>query len=634
MAGKTVIVIDDGLATGATMHAALMALRKLRPAQLVVAVPVAAAITCYEIGDRGRRDGVRVHAGAVRRRRPLVRQLRPDQRRGSPPTARAGGPGAGRVVRAQDLAVATSADGDVAAVRRAALPLTGAADDYDALLSRIGDATLVLLGEASHGTHEFYRIRADITRRLIEEKGFTAVAVEADWPDAYRVNRFVRGDDQRRRRRCRARWVPALSAWMWRNTDVLAFVTWLRDHNDGVADAADKVGFYGLDLYSLHASIAAVLDYLDRHDPRGRAPRALPLRLLRPVRRGHPGLRLRRHPRPGALVRGAGRRAADGAEPRRGPREIPRRTPAATTDLFFAEQNARLVRNAEAYYRSMFRGRNESWNLRDRHMMETLQALMQLRAPPDRPMKVVVWAHNSHLGDARATEMGARGELNLGQLVREHYADNAVLVGFCTHHGTVTAATDWDGPAQRKRVQPGLPAAAKRCAMRSASRSFQLRLDDATLALVTGHAAAAARDRRALPAADRTPEPLLPHRAAAAVRLVDPYRCDQCAGAAGARRALARRRRAARGLPQRAVASPTRIQPAAAYGQLRSCYCAALTLSRIDPRMHPRTRRIRCNARDPPAGYAGCRFAYASTSHLLPASSKLTCTRACAPVPS
>lgn len=368
---------------------------------------------------------------------------------------------------------------NVAALRRAALPLTGAAGDYDALLSRIGDATLVLLGEASHGTHEFYRIRADITRRLIQEKGFIAVAAEADWPDAYRVNRFVRGGGSDVDGNAVLGGFRRFPTWMWRNTEVLAFVNWLRARNDGVADAADKAGFYGLDLYSLHASIAAVLDYLDRHDPAAARRARYRYGCFDPFGDDAQAYGY-------AAISDLTQSCEDEvvAQLLEFSSAIARADGSGDDDLFSAEQNARLIRNAEAYYRSMFRGRDESWNLRDGHMMETLQALMRSRAPPLKPMKIVGWAHNSHLGDARATEMGARGELNLGQLVREQYADNAVLIGFSTHHGSVTAATDWGDPAQRKRVGPGLTGSCEALLHAVGIPQFQLRMDERALATV------------------------------------------------------------------------------------------------------------------------------------------------------
>ena len=340
-------------------------------------------------------------------------------------------------------------------VRDAAQRLVGSAADYNPLLELVGDARLVLLGEASHGTHEFYDQRAQITKRLIREKGFNAVAVEADWPDAYRVNRYVRGASQDVSAEQALAGFRRFPTWMWRNAEVLDFVGWLRKHNDDAGPKA-AVGFYGLDLYSLHASIDAVLTYLRKVDPEA-ARRAR----YRYACFDHFGEDTQAYGYAttfgmaesceqevlGQLIE-LQRRAADYAS---------RDGRVANDEFFFAEQNARLVKNAEQYYRSMFRGRVETWNRRDAHMVETLEALVAHLTSRGQKPKIVVWEHNSHLGDARATEIGEAGEFNVGQLVRERHGAEAVLVGFTTHHGTVTAASDWDTPAERKRVRPALP---------------------------------------------------------------------------------------------------------------------------------------------------------------------------------
>jgi erythromycin esterase-like protein len=344
----------------------------------------------------------------------------------------------------------------VRALREAAHGLTGSAADYDPLLKLIGDARFVLLGEASHGTHDFYDQRAQITKRLIEEKGFTAVAVEADWPDAYRVNRYVRGASNDSDSEEALSGFRRFPTWMWRNADVLDFVGWLRGRNDAFSPGATKAGFYGLDLYSMHASIEAVLNYLHKVDPdAARRARyryscfdhfgedtqaygyAANFGLAESCEEEALGQLIELQQRAAAYASRDGRVADD--------------------EFFFAEQNARLVKNAEEYYRSMFRGRVESWNRRDAHMAETLEALAAHLENRGGVAKIVVWEHNSHLGDARATEIGEAGEFNVGQLVRERYAGESVLVGFTTHHGTVTAASNWDAPAERKRVRPGLP---------------------------------------------------------------------------------------------------------------------------------------------------------------------------------
>ena len=334
-------------------------------------------------------------------------------------------------------------------------PITGVKEDYDPLLEFIGDARFVLLGEASHGTHEFYRERAQITKRLITEKGFAAVAVEADWPDAYRVNRYVRGLGEDTEAIDALDNFKRFPTWMWRNADVLDFVGWLRAHNDALAATATKVGFYGLDLYSLHTSIEAVLGYLNKVDPEA-AQRAR--------------YRYSCFDHFGDDTQAYGYAASFGmtetceqevvnqlVELRRQAAEYAQRDGRVAADeFFFAEQNARLVKNAEQYYRSMFQGRVSSWNLRDQHMAETLEALVAHLNKQGQQAKVIVWEHNSHLGDARATEMGEMGELNVGQLVRARYGLESVLIGFSTYSGTVTAASDWGSPAERKRVRPAL----------------------------------------------------------------------------------------------------------------------------------------------------------------------------------
>jgi erythromycin esterase-like protein len=337
-----------------------------------------------------------------------------------------------------------------------ASPLTGAREDYDPLLEMIGDARFVLLGEASHGTHEFYRERAQITKRLIVEKGFRAVAVEADWPDAYRVNRYVRGAGADASANDALGDFKRFPTWMWRNTDVLDFVEWLRDHNDALSDQARKIGFYGLDLYSLFTSIEAVLAYLDKVDPE--AARRARYRYSCFEDFGEDTQAYGYAASFGLSETCENEAVSQLMELRQRAAEYARRDGwVAADEFFYAEQNARLVKNAEHYYRSMFRGHTLSWNLRDRHMAETLDALVAYLDQQGSRAKIVVWEHNSHLGDARATESGESGQLNVGQIVRERYGRETALVGFTTYTGAVTAASDWDGPAERKLVRPALP---------------------------------------------------------------------------------------------------------------------------------------------------------------------------------
>jgi erythromycin esterase-like protein len=342
----------------------------------------------------------------------------------------------------------------LAGLREHLRPLAGAAADDAELVARLGGVKLALLGEASHGTQEFYAERVALSQRLIVEHGFTALVMEADWPDAWRVNRYIRGrcDD--------ADAAAALSGferfptWMWRNTVMAGFVEWLREYNAS-RPVSQQVGFYGMDLYSLYSSMAAVLKYLDANDPEA-ARRAR----SRYACFDHFGEDSQAY----GYAASFGMQSSCEDEVIQQLREMNQRAAdllAGSTDdradLFYAQQNARLVRNAEEYYRTMFHGRVSSWNLRDSHMVETLQALEKHLAGLNGDARMIVWAHNSHLGDASATEMGDIGEWNVGQLARDRWGDAAMLVGFSTHHGTVTAASEWDAPAQRKRVRPGLP---------------------------------------------------------------------------------------------------------------------------------------------------------------------------------
>jgi erythromycin esterase-like protein len=333
-------------------------------------------------------------------------------------------------------------------IRSTLVALDGREREHDALLDAIGDARFVLIGEPTHGSREVYRDRARITHRLIEERGFDAVAVEADWPDALRVNDYVkrRGAD-RDADAALAGFAGRFPTWMWRNREVLAFVERLRA-------SRRNAGFYGLDLYSLYASIDHVLRYLDTIDAQAAAAARERYACF-----GHFDEDTSRY----ALHAGRGlgedcEREATAQLVEMRERVVAARAAGRDDDaLFYAEQNARLVKNAEEYYRNMFAGSVATWNLRDRHMIDTLGALVQhLDHQLGRPCKIVLWAHNSHLGDARATEMGGFGELNVGQLARERYGRDAFLVGYTTYDGTVTAAPAWDRPPEVKRIRPAI----------------------------------------------------------------------------------------------------------------------------------------------------------------------------------
>jgi protein-L-isoaspartate(D-aspartate) O-methyltransferase len=314
------------------------------------------------------------------------------------------------------------------------------------LFDRYADKRIVLLGEASHGTSEFYQARAAITRRLVEAHGFNIIAVEADWPDAAAIDRHVRHRPATRADEAPFRRFPT---WMWRNTDVAAFVEWLHAYN-GVLPAAERAGFYGLDLYSLSASMAAVLAYLDRADPDAARIARERYGCLTPWQK-HPAVY-------GRAVMSDGYRQCERAVLRQLQDLLGKRLEYAGQDgesFLDAAQNARLIAAAERYYRTMYQGPAQSWNLRDTHMFETLTHLLEAKGPRAR---AVVWAHNSHIGNAAATEMGrVREEINVGQLCRERYGDEVALIGFGTYAGTVAAADDWDGPMRLMRVRPARP---------------------------------------------------------------------------------------------------------------------------------------------------------------------------------
>jgi len=362
-------------------------------------------------------------------------------------------------------------------IAQIAIPLDGASA-YDALFDRIGDARFVLIGEASHGTHEFYRIRGELTKRLIREKGFTAIAAEADWPDAYRINQYLRGTSADHDAEEALADFKRFPQWMWRNEVMVDFCTWLRKHND---QAATKIGFYGLDLYSMHASMEKVLAYLAKKDPAALA-RAKERYACLDISGGDPqrygyatafGLSEDcEHEVLQQLVEMLKSRTGEEAH-------------------FNAEQNARVVANAEEYYRKMYAGGVSTWNLRDTHMADTLDGLAQHLERGGKPAKIVIWAHNSHVGDSDASShRERRDEITLGHLCRERHDGDVVLVGFSTHHGTVTAANDWDEPAERKTVRPALPGSYEHLFHLTGVPKFLLMLDD------LGDAAGALHEQR------------------------------------------------------------------------------------------------------------------------------------------
>jgi len=314
---------------------------------------------------------------------------------------------------------------------------------FGQLFERFADRRVVLLGESSHGTSEFYQARAAITRHLVAHHGFTILAVEADWPDAAAVDRYVRNLPARPDAESPFQRFPT---WMWRNTDVAQFVEWLRKHNARM-EADRRTGFYGLDIYNMSSAIAAVLEYLDDVDPEAAHVARERYGCLTPWQHDPATY--------GRAVLTSGYGKCEDAVVEQCRDLLARKLEYESQDgesFFDAMQNARLVASAEQYYRIMYYGGTQSWNLRDRHMFETLRQLLEVHGPDS---KAVIWAHNSHIGDARYTEMGiAREQLNIGQLCRERFGKRAALIGFGTHTGTVAAASDWDGDMQIKRVRP------------------------------------------------------------------------------------------------------------------------------------------------------------------------------------
>ena len=470
--GKTVILVDDGLATGSSMMAAVQALRESEPAEIVVAVPAAPESTCREFA--GLVDDM-VCASmptpflAVGESFWDFSQVSDEEVQALLAKPTTGAPPAPPRPSPAEL------------VAHEAVDAPGGVPPADVLDDLIGDARVVLIGESSHGTHEFYEARAEITKWLIENKGFNAVAAEADWPDAYRVNRYARGLAGDATPEEALRGFERFPAWMWRNSVVRDFVGWLRWHNGRrAAEGGRQTGFYGLDLYSLHRSMREVIGYLDTVDVKA-AARARARYACFDHSDGHDG-------------QAYGYAAAFGAGPtcerqaveqlielqRDAMEYLSKDGELAEDELFYAQQNAVTVRNAEAYYRGMFAGRVTSWNMRDKHMAQTLNALIAHldRAGGPEPARIVVWAHNSHVGDARATEVSADGQLTIGQLAREHYGDQCRLIGFSTHSGTVTAATDWGGIAERKMVRPALPGSIEELLHQTGKREFLVPMHD------------------------------------------------------------------------------------------------------------------------------------------------------------
>jgi erythromycin esterase-like protein len=360
------------------------------------------------------------------------------------------------MTQAQVLGETPRATNDVDVVRAVARPLSGTAQDYDALMEMIGAARFVMLGATAHGTHEFYRERGEITKRLIQAKGFTAIAVEADWPDAYRVDRYVRGASNDANAVESLGGFTRFPTWLWRNHDAVELINWLRAHNDQLRDGAHKVGFYGLDLYSLRASRQAVIKYLDNVDPKARDRVRAQYACFDDFgdkARGYGVFGGIGRPCRGAAVAGVVE-----LQQGRAVREARRKSPEAEEEYFNALQNARVVRNSEGVYGAMYRSQAPAWNLREQHMAATLEDLAtHLNRQEGGRARIAVWAHSSHLGDGRATEKRGDRLVSVGQVIREQYGGDSVLVCFTTNGGTVTAASDWNGPPEIKELRPAFP---------------------------------------------------------------------------------------------------------------------------------------------------------------------------------
>jgi protein-L-isoaspartate(D-aspartate) O-methyltransferase len=324
--------------------------------------------------------------------------------------------------------------------------------NLDGLLNRIGGSRLVLLGEATHGTAEFYEMRARISRELIEKKGFNIIAVEADWPDASSIDHFISGSGQKYSQKPRFSKKPFsdFPGWMWANHSVVAFTKWLKDYNQRFNSHDNAVSFYGLDFYNMHSSMEAVLDYLHDVDPKSAEAARRHYDCLMPWAK-EPSLYSRfmqsqKH-------RGCEYRANAVLQDLRHKRELYRQ-PQKQLDrhrYFNAVQNARVTKNAEQFFRTRNHPNNNSRNLRHHNLFETLLEILNYHGETS---KVIIWAHNSHIGDARATDMSEHGESNLGQRVRETFGNDTYLVGFGTDHGTVAAASEWGRPVKILQVQP------------------------------------------------------------------------------------------------------------------------------------------------------------------------------------
>lgn len=446
---KTIILVDDGIATGSTMIAAIRALRKKGASYIVVAIPIG-PIDTYEklnLADKVICLDTVLEFFGVGQFYENFDQLEDKE-----------------VILALKEAekFGVKVDPVIKLIKENSTSLK----NYDEIINQAKNKRFVLIGESSHGTEEFYHIRAEITKILITKFGFNAVAIEADWPDAFKINNYVKNNDKIKNADEALNDFKRFPIWMWRNKEISNFIEWLHDYNLKLdkksqshstpisnSKAIPKVGFYGFDLYSLNSSIEMVIKYLNKIDPKAAAA----------VKYRYDCFEIFNND-PQTYGRAAGLGLTEDCEEKviAGLKELQQQKfdliakGMNAEDFFSAEQNAHLIQNAEKYYRAMFKGRPSSWNIRDTHMTNTIDAINKFLLQNNKESKIVVWAHNSHLGDATATDMAKRGEINVGSLMRERHAKETLIIGFSTYQGTVTAADEWDEPEHYKVMNPAL----------------------------------------------------------------------------------------------------------------------------------------------------------------------------------
>jgi erythromycin esterase-like protein len=332
--------------------------------------------------------------------------------------------------------------------------LQGMPTDFDSVMAHVAEASLVLIGESTHGTQEFYRARIELSKRLIMEKGFQTIAIEGDFPDVYRINRYINWQGTDTSSKGALGDFDRFPTWMWRNEEMVSFIDWLRKHNQSLP-INERIAMYGLDFYSIYKSIDLIITLLEKKDPKFAAE----------AKKRYACLDVYQDPQQYGYMATLLNNTLCQEDVLKQYREIVKKDLdffkgdqlSAAEEKFYLEQNALLVKDAEHYYKSLFYADSSmSWNIRDRHMMQVITSIEKHNKMLGKSHKMIIWAHNSHVGDARATEMAARGELNVGQLAKELYGAQAINIGFTTYTGTVSAASAWEGEVERKRVRPAL----------------------------------------------------------------------------------------------------------------------------------------------------------------------------------